>query len=158
MEIVDIRIIDIIGKWFIMRLFTEKNTITIQNSCLFGNDAPSIFLRVLYRLAKKKSVEEYIKWDEESGAYIWILIKEEDDLTIEIWSSLSTLNFFYDGKEILREKRNELLFEVKTSFYFFTQNVIDEFENNKSIFNKEAVEYEFPTKVLMELKKIIGYR
>lgn len=153
MELVDIEIIDLVEKWFYMKIYTDNRQAILQNSNLFGNDAPNIFLETLKLLEMQETGIKYLRWEGESNSYIWLLEKKEDVLLIEVWSGESRLNQMYEGIEVLRE-RKELLFSVTTSFYCFVQSVKKAFQ--EYLFNDEKNDSEYNICVNM-VNKLKGY-
>lgn len=123
---IHIEIQEVIGKCFFMKVYTKSKEIQISNSSIFRNDAPNIFLRALKELESQPDGKKYLRWEEESESYIWILEKKKDVLDLEIWLGGDNLIMVYEGEEVL-EDREELIFSERTSYRRFVQNVEKEF-------------------------------
>ncbi len=152
-ENVKIEIDDIIGKWFFMHLFTKDKEVYLANSSLFGNDAPNILIRTLKWFATQSVGTKYLRWEEESQSYIWILNKKEDEFNIEIWLGLGKLSLimFYEGEEVLKDK-DKILFSATTSYYYFVQNVKEAFHTYFDFKEEKNHEYEIDFRLLDSLK------
>lgn len=150
-ENVNIRISDVVEKWFYLVISTKNVEIEIVNSSLFGNDAPNILLKTLKWFETQFSGNKYLRWEGESEAYIWILDKKDDIFNIEIWLGGYGLIMLYEGEELLR-KKEKLLLSATTSYYYFIQNLKEAFHNYFDFKEEKDYEYEIDFRLLESLR------
>ena len=148
---VHMEIEEVIGKCFFVKVYTKNKKIEISNSKVFGNDAPNIFIKSLKKLESKSIKREYLRWEGESEAYIWILDKNKDILDLEIWLGSSNLITIYEGEEVLKEKER-LIFSERTSYKRFVQNVKEAFHTYFDFKEEKNHEYEIDFRLLDSLR------
>ena len=104
-ENVNIEIIEVIEKIFYAKLFTENQEVHVDNSSFAGNDAPNILIKTLKWFSTQSTGTKYLRWEGESDSTIWILNKKEDIFNIEIWLGGISMGMFFEGEEVLRDKK-----------------------------------------------------
>ena len=150
-ENINIEIQCVVEKCFYMKLFTENKEVYLENSSIFGNDAPNILIKALKWFDTQSNGTKYLRWYGESEAYIWILNKKNDVFEIEIWLGGEYFITVYEGEEALRDKK-KILFSAITSYYYFVQNIKEAFHTYFDFKEERDYEYEINFRLLDSLK------
>jgi len=120
------KILSISLGWFEVDINRE---FILVNSDFMGCDAPFLLLEALGDLLENKTSEAWLCWQDEPGAYILKLEKQDDRLIVQIYDTeknYDSTNLDYSGIT-LREHVVNCLYEIKTDFTNAARNILDEF-------------------------------
>jgi hypothetical protein len=82
-------IINVHAGWFEIMIVDKEKLSIITASDYLGNDAPKQLLEVLCEMCENDNndlgIERWLCWDEEPGAYIWRLIRNNERIKITVY-------------------------------------------------------------------------
>jgi len=151
--------------WFDVILSDRAKNITVTASDYLCNDAPYEFLIVINDLCSVNSADisktKWLCWDEEPGAYIWKLERQDEIITIGVYTAKRDSYDIspQDRQHLDREEIYCTDFETTGDFHGFIREVADSYEKIKSL-KREDKNYEkqwggFPDIELSKLKSYI---
>jgi len=121
------KILSISHGWFKMAIDWH---FILDDSKTTGADAPALLLDALKSIVECKSVEEWICWDYESGAYIQRLEKAADQLIMEIYSPAKdyrSYSHLHSGTD-LEKHISECLYKTTVRLADAVESICSEFE------------------------------
>lgn len=127
----------------------------LVNSDYLGCDAPALFLDALADILEEKSREEWLCWQDEPGAYILRMARENGKISVEIFLGKESMWLPHRGAELANEEKKffyknsfeikQLLDDVLVSFSLYENG------NGLALYNEHWGE--FPEKEYKRLRE-----
>lgn len=157
-------IVNVHTGWFEVMLVSKEKKSIITASDYLGNDAPKQLLEVLCEMCECDNndldIERWICWDEEPGAYIWRLLRNDEKIKITVYIAKRDSHeiILEDRKSLEKEEIYNVDVEVEGNFYFFIKEVIKSFERIEKITGELSYEEnwgDFPIYELGRLREAV---
>lgn len=158
-------IVQIKAGWFEVILIDRVKSVIVTASDYLGNDAPYELLKSLNEICEDKamntSITRWLCWDEEPGAYIWKLIRENNKIKIAVYAAKrdSYDIDLEDRKDLEKEEVIETEIEIEGEFLGFIKEVAGAFEKIRDLKGEKLYEEQwgkFPVHELKRLKSFIS--
>jgi len=110
--------------WFEVMLVSKEKQSIITASDYLGNDAPKQLLEVLCEMCEYDNndldIERWLCWDEEPGASIWSLLRNDEKIKITVYCAKRDSHEINleDRKSLEKEEIYNVDVEVEGNFYF----------------------------------------
>ena len=108
-------------------LKARVNDTIIENNDILGNDCIGVMLKNLTAFFYIRTGKKWIIWNGEDCCYLWKLVKQEDDVCVELYQGDDSYQCYYEAVELSETGIRRHLLTETISHREFALCILEEF-------------------------------